>query len=98
MVCLRNVIALFSNKSYINKEEILHLSFDANGWFLNQDQNKRLVDFNMPCSYRIFYNVNELKSILKDGKKLHGDNMEFQACRLLDTWGISKFWRNCEES
>jgi hypothetical protein len=96
MVCLRNVIALFSNKSYINKEEILHLSFDANGWFLNQDQNKRLVDFNMPCSYRIFYNVNELKSILKDGRKLHGDNIELLAGRLLNTWGINKFWRNCK--
>jgi len=96
MVCLRNVIALFSNKPYIDKEEILHLSFDANGWFLNQDGNKRLVDFAMPCSYRIAYNKDELKSILKDGKRLYGDNIEFQADKLLKTWGINKFWRNCE--
>jgi len=92
----RNVSALFSNKSYISKEEILHLSFDAVGWYRNQDQNKRLVDFDMPCSYRVVYNENELRYILEEGGRLHGDNIGFQAGRLLDTWGVDKFWRNCK--
>jgi hypothetical protein len=96
MVCLRNVSALFSNKSYISKEEILHLSFDASGWYRNQDQNKRLVDFDMPCSYRVVYNENELRYILEEGRRLHGDNIGFQAGRLLDIWGVDKFWRNCK--
>ena len=93
----RNVSALFSSKSYISKEEILHLSFDAVGWYRNQDQNKRLVDFDMPCSYRVVYNENELRYILEEGGRLHGDNIGFQAGRLLDTWGINKFWRICEK-
>jgi hypothetical protein len=96
MISHRNIRALFSNKSYISKEEILHLSFDASGWYRNQDQNKRLVDFDMPCSYRVVYNENELRYILEEGERLHGDNIGFQAGRLLDIWGIDKFWRNCK--
>jgi hypothetical protein len=97
MISHRNVSALFSNKSYISKKEILHLSFDASGWYQNQDQNKRLVGFDIPCSYRVAYNKNELIPILEEGEKLHGNNIGFKAGRLLDTWGINKFWRICEK-
>jgi hypothetical protein len=97
MISHRNVSALFSNESYINKEEILHFPFDASGWYLNQDQNKRLVGFDIPCSYRVAYNKNELIPILEEGEKLHGNNIGFKAGRLLDTWGINKFWRICEK-
>ncbi len=50
----------------------------------------------MPCSYRVVYNENELRYILEEGGRLHGDNIGFQAGRLLDTWGVDKFWRNCK--
>jgi hypothetical protein len=97
MISLRNVNALFSNKADIYQEEILHLSFDANGWYLNEDLNKQLADFDIPCSYRIFYAKNELKDILQVSDKLHGDKIKLHAGKLLNQWGANKFWRNCEK-
>tara|TARA_Y100000031_G_scaffold66485_1_gene74290 strand:- start:250 stop:2280 length:2031 start_codon:yes stop_codon:yes gene_type:complete len=96
MISLRNVAELFSNQSYINKVEVMHMSFDANGWYLNQDRSKRIVDFDMPCRYRIVYNKNEIKSILEDSKRLYGNDIKFQEGRLFNSWGINKFWRKCE--
>jgi len=96
MIVTRNISAIFKKESYTNHEKKLSLPYDVNAWYLCGSDNSSLVTYNRPADYRIFCDIDSIKTFSDRMKKLYGGNFYFQVSKLLMNWNIKNFCYKCE--
>lgn len=98
MIACRNISNTIREDFFSAKDEILHLPYNVPGWYNSVSQSKPLTSYETSSNFRIFYEPEQLKAIMDEGKKLYGtEDANFLFGKLLIHWSVSNFWRKCEE-
>jgi len=96
VIACRNVWAVFEDKSYRESVEVLHLPYDVDSWYKNNNPSKPLISFNNPVDYEILCDAANLTKMISQWEHLYGKDPLFQFRKAIMHWSIKYFWRECK--
>jgi hypothetical protein len=96
VVGLRNIGSIIKRNSGPKLKEQLHLPYDVNAWYQNNNDSVQLMDYKKTVKYSIFADTPHIRNILKEGQQLYGEDIHYCIGKLLNNWRISNFWLKCE--
>lgn len=96
MIACRDLSKLLINISTKCNNIILNLDYDVYNWYVSTSRRIPLISYKKNISYRISLDVKKIKQILKEGKKLYGEDLFFRVGKLFISWSEKVFWCNCE--
>ena len=95
MLATRDLNSAFTDSGYLQREEILELSYDVESWFKDGESGRPLEEYGRPVRYRLSSKADNASSILSDVRAIHGKDSELAIARFLNNWSPDMLWREC---
>lgn len=95
-IACRDISKILEDEKSIKNIEELNLNYDILNWYLSNPEEKPLISYKENVSCKIFYDIQKVKPILDEGKKLYGEEILYRFGKILIHWSITNFWRKCE--
>ena len=92
----RDFAQIFHDDKSIVWEETTNSVYDVKSWALNEKSKEPLWSYKSQVNYRLFWEKNSLKELVKQIIKRYGKDPEYLIGKALFEYSPDVFWRKCE--